>query len=390
MLDLANSVSDSYEPDGEFVELYLNGSYQGLYLLTEAVEIAENRVNISDGEDYLLEMELDYRMEDDTAYVITDKGQIFGINTDSRLTGEKEQQILDFLNDIESALFSENGISSISGRPLEELIDLDSWAEAWLIQEISGDHDTGIASQFSCVMEEAGGYKLYAGPVWDFDGTMGNVNTPMFENPSALITSVEQTREEGNSNQNRWLSAMYRNEKFRKALAEKYSMVFDEKLKEMIDGKIDEYAALIRRSACLDALRWHEQRLSWEFVIPEGIFIEEEGDYTRYDTLDAHIEMVKNFLTEKRNFLYGLFVEQREYCIVEIRNDAPFLNQDYNQTLYVWVEKGTALLKLPCYEEEGYIFCGYYDSKTGKAVTEGTLIYEDLVLNGIWEQTGEN
>ena len=30
VLDLANSATDDYEPDGEFVELYLNGSYQGL------------------------------------------------------------------------------------------------------------------------------------------------------------------------------------------------------------------------------------------------------------------------------------------------------------------------------------------------------------------------
>ena len=73
---------------------------------------------------------------------------------------------------------------------------MDSWAEAFLIQEISGDHDTGIASQFSYVLNRENPL-LYAGPVWDFDGTMGNVNTPMFGNPAALVTSAGQSRPAG-------------------------------------------------------------------------------------------------------------------------------------------------------------------------------------------------
>lgn len=390
VLDLANSVTEAYEPDGEFAELYLNGSYQGLYLVTEAVETGENRLDISGENDYLLEMELDFRMEEDTTYVITDKGQIFGINTENMVTQEEAEQIAGFLNDIEDALFSENGVSQISGKSLEELIDLDSWVDAWLIQEISGDHDTGIASQFAYIKTEQGKQLLYAGPVWDFDGSMGNVNTPMFKNPKALITSIEQTREEGNVNQNRWLAAMYQNEKFRQLLVKKYQSVFDAKLKNVVEEKIDEYVSVIRRSACLDALRWHEQRFTWEFVIPENIYIDDEENYSRYDTLEEHIDMVKNFLSEKRSFLYGLLIENRDYCIVEIRNEAPFLNQDYNQTLYDWVERGTAISNLPKYYGDGYEFKGYYDVDTGQLIENGTFIYRDCILEGIWERTGEN
>ena len=67
--------------------------------------------------------------------------------------------------------------------------------------------------------------------------------------------------------------------------------------------------------------------------------IQEQGDYHKYDTLDENVAMVREFLSAKREFLYGLFTEHRDYCVVEVRNDAPFLNQDYNQTMYYWVDK---------------------------------------------------
>lgn len=384
VLDLANSTTDAYEPDGEFVDLYLNGSYRGLYLLTEAVEIGENRLDIPMENSFFLEMELDFRQEESATYVTTKAGQLFKIETDGKVSEKESEQVREFLNDIESALFSENGVSEISGKPLEELIDFDSWANAWLIEEISGDHDTGIASQFAYTSNNPQDMKLYAGPVWDFDGTMGNVNTPLYQNPKALTTAIAQTRPEGNANQNRWLSAMYRNERFRKILEEKYTQVFDKQLLAMLDTNMDGYVKTIRRSACLDALRWHEKRLSWQFVLPPGLSIQEEGDYDKYDTLDENVAMVREFLSAKREFLYGCFTEHRNYCVVEVRNNAPFLNHDYNQTLYYWVEKGSAIDNLPLIRENGYEFSGYTDCTSGKQVDNGTIIYEDCVIEGKW------
>ena len=398
VLDLANKSTDAYEPDGEFVEVYLNGSYQGLYLLTEAVSAAENRVEIPPGESWFFEIELDFRKEEGNSYVTTDRGQIFAvqtiicrekesgggldIQTRAELTAQEEEQAARLLNDIESALFAEDGISKLSGKSLPELIDLDSWATAWLVQEISGDHDTGIASQFSYTynMEET---LLYAGPVWDFDGTMGNVNTVMFGNPAALTASVEQTRPEGNANQNRWLSAMYRNREFREVLEEKYRTVFRENMEEMLRVGIDRYKEQINRSAALDAFRWHEKRLGWQFVLPEGMSVPEEGDYSRFAALDAQINMVRDFLSEKKEFLDKLWVEGKDFCIVEVRNDAPFLNQDYNQTIYYWIERGQPMEGLPCYETEEYRFLGYKNEK-GENVAEGSIITEDAVLSGEW------
>ena len=385
VLDMANQITDAYEPDGEFVDLFLNGEYQGMYLLTEGVELGENRLDVRLQGDWLLEIELDFRMEEDIPYVITDRGQIFAVNA-PREVGPDEIKLIDvLLNDVESALYSEDGLSAVSGKPLEELIDMDSWTDAWLIQEISGDHDTGIASQFAYIQEDG---RLYAGPVWDFDGTMGNVNTAMFRIPEALTTSIEHTRPANNANQNRWLSAMYRNKQFRKMIEKKYTEVFEPVLDKMCNESIYEYTDKISKSASLDALRWNEKRLSWAFVLPAGIEIE-GGDFRRYDTLAEQTQMLMDFLKRKKYFLDALWIEHKEFCVVEVKNEAPFLNSDYNNTLYYWVEKGKAFLGKPVETNDHYEFMGYADV-TGEAVIKDNIIIErDCILKSVWKEKGE-
>ena len=383
VLDLANASIDAYEPDGEFTELYLNGQYQGLYLLTEAVEIGENRLDLLSEDSWFVEMELDFRLEEDTPYVVTDKGQIFIIHSETGITEKEKEQILYMLNDIESALFAQDGISLLSGKELGELIDLESWAEAWLVQEISGDHDTGIASQFAYTLGKED-FLLYAGPVWDFDGTMGNVNTPMFKNPAALTTSIEESRPYGNANQNRWLAAMYRNDDFKKVVEEKYISTFRGYLEEILDIKINAYIQQIDRSTTLDAFKWHEKRLEWIFVLPENFELSGD-DYRQYAALQSHVDMVKDYLTKKKEFLDKLWIEHVDFCVVEVRNDLPILNQDYNQTLYFWVEQGTEISGLPYYETEEGNPVSYVDMNTGEMVFDGTVIWEDRVLEAVFK-----
>ena len=136
----------------------------------------------------------------------------------------------------------------------------------------------------------------------------------------------------------------------------------------------------------MDSLRWHKERMSWWFVFPEDIYVPNEGNYSRFDMLDAHVKMIRDFMSRKRAFLDKLWIEERDFCIVEVRNPATFLNQDYNQTLYYWVEKGMPLEGLPNYEHPDFDFEGYYDVKTGQLVQNGSIIERDCVLEGIWSR----
>ncbi len=388
VLELANRSIDAYEPDGEFMEVYLNGQYMGMYLLTEAVEIGENRLAIDPAYSWFLEMELDFRLEENEPFVVSERGQIFALRNAEGISAGEKSRIENMINDIESALFAQDGVSSISGKKLSQLIDMDSWAEMWLIQEISGDHDTGIASTFAYVTDKENPF-LYAGPVWDFDGTMGNVNTPMFGNPAALVTSAGQSRPAGNANQNRWLSAMYRNDEFRKAVEDKYQQIFRGKLEEILDTGIELWAGRIRRSAELDGFRWHDKRLDWMFTLPKDYSVPQGTDYRRFAGLESHMNMVKDFLSEKKEFLDKLWIEQVDFCVVEVKNESQALNQDYYQTVYFWVERGTPIADLASYETIDGAHFYYVDADTGEAVTQDTIIWEDRVLEAVWIQEGE-
>lgn len=386
--DLAYESMDTYEPQGEFAEVYLNGVYQGLYLLTEVVEIADNRIEIDWDENWFIEMELDFRAREDATQIVTDRGQNFIVHAKTDVSKKELEEIRNRLNDVESALFAEDGVSTVSGKCLEELIDLESFAQAWLVEELSGDHDVGITSQFAYALKE-GDALWYAGPTWDFDGIMTNVNTPMYGVPEALTGTIWMSRPKDNNNQNRWLSAMWNYPQFQEIVKEKYSTVFRDNYEEILNKKVDEYAQTVRSSAMLDAFRWHADRLDWWFTYPEGLSVPDEGDYTRFDTLDIQIDVIKDFMTRKLEFLDKLWIENRNFCIVEIRNSATFLDQGYNQTLYYWVERGTAIERLPKYEYEGFRFEGYEDIETGKTVTDGTIIDEDCILEGSWTEESD-
>ena len=388
IMDLAVECIDAYEPQGEFAELYLNGEFQGIYLLTETVEIGPNRLEIDPEENWFIETELSFRARDDATQMITDRGQVFIIHSDSAVTEEEKEQLLGRLNDVESALFSENGVSSISGRTLGELIDMDSFAQAWLVEELSGDHDVGITSQFAYALKE-GEALWYAGPVWDFDGTMGNVNKPMFAVPEALTGVVEMIGTEEDVDQNRWLSAMWRHSEFQELVKDKYIQIFRGKYEEILTEGIERYVGVIRRSAVLDTFRWHSNRLEWFFTLPEGLSAQQEDSYEKYDTLDTCLAVVEDFMKRKMDFLDKLWIEGREFCLVELRNSAPFLDHGYNQTLYYWVEKGTGIQNLPCYEEDGWHFEGYYDKDYDDLITDGFVIEYYRIAEGRWTQVEE-
>lgn len=388
VLDLANRSIDAYEPDGEFMELYLNGQYMGMYLLTEAVEIGENRIAIDPLNSWFLEIELDFRLKEEEPFVVSERGQIFALRNAEGISANEKKRIEAMVNDIESALFAQDGVSRISGKKLSQLIDIDSWAEMWLIQEISGDHDTGIASTFAYVTDKENPF-LYAGPVWDFDGTMGNVNTIMFKNPAALITSIEQSRPHGNANRNRWLAAMYRNDEFREAVEDKYIHVFRENLDEILNQDMDSWAEKIRRSAELDAFRWHDKRLGWMFTMPEDYAVSEGNDYRRFAGLSSYVNMVKDFLEKKKEFLDKLWIDHIDFCVVEVRNESEILNQDYFQTVYFWIERGTPISDLAQYETINGERFYYVDADTREVVTQDTVIWGDRVLEAVWIQEGE-
>ena len=339
MLDWADEILDTYNPDGEFVDLYINGEYQGLYFLTETIEINENRLRMNPDSGLLLEMDLYYRAPEETNYLVTQKEHYWVVHSDAPMLKEELENVETYLNDIESALYSSEGVSEISGKKIEELLDLDSWTDTWLLKEISADHDLGNTSQFAIVENWENRNILKAGPEWDFDLTLGNAMCPWSANPRNLVAAIPNTRGIKSVSQNKWLSQMYQHDIFKDMLIQKFQQEIQPKIKRLLDYEIDSYAEEIRRAALLDSLRWNGNGIRECMAYPGNFKWGTEKDYRKYDVLEYHVEMIKDFLKEKELFLHELWNEGVEFDVIVQEFNGEGMNLELNNNIYTWIKR---------------------------------------------------
>lgn len=341
MLDWTQEMCEGYHPSGTAVDLFINGEYQGLYFLTETIEVSENRLKLDKENSVLVEMELDYRVVEEVNYVSTTREHYWVIHEELPVAEQEKEEVKLYLDDIESALYSEEGISEISGRRLEELLDFDSWTDTWLLKEISSDHDLGTTSQFGIVEDWKNRSVLLAGPEWDFDGTFGNGNVPWARNPRNLVAAIPNTKGIESVSQNKWLAQMYCHEEFRDMLIQKFQTEVQPKIARLLEQEIDDYAEAIRRPALLDSLRWIGNGTYYYFMAPEDFALGEGEDYHKYDVLDSHVRMVKNFLMEKEQFLQELWVDGVEFEVIIEEHNEEGMALDMNNDIYTWIPKKT-------------------------------------------------
>ena len=223
--DFARGIGVDTTSPTRHVNLYLNGEYAGLYLLTEKVDIGENRIDIYDLEGkteelnskdldeyplagmrdslirgtskyssipnnpeditggYLLELEKIYRYKDEASGFITDNGQAVVVKTPEYASKAQVEYISGYYQAFEDALYSPTGYNS-EGKHYSEYIDTEALAKMYIMLEFTANFD-GCSSSFF-LWKDVGG-KLTAGPAWDFDNCLG------LGAPNNLINHVPDT-----------------------------------------------------------------------------------------------------------------------------------------------------------------------------------------------------
>jgi hypothetical protein len=157
------------------VEVYLNGSYDGVYLLCEQMQTGKNRVDIEEDLEngvntgYLLEIDNRAKNEGvegiDWFKVRNVPFAIKGPDT------EDELFTTDFVEYIENYITQCFDTLDVSYEQACELIDMDSFASGYILHELFKSCDVGYYSFY--VHKDKDG-KLKCGPVWDFDFSSGN------------------------------------------------------------------------------------------------------------------------------------------------------------------------------------------------------------------------
>ncbi len=184
---IAYSISDSfsgidYTVKHEYVEVFLNGDYIGVYLLCDQVQSGQGRVDIN--EDYTNEegdlYDVGYLLElDDRAPIegvknvdyFTIDGFNYTIKTpdteSDKYNTDATQYIQSYLINVFSLLEQGDWLQ------ICETIDVDSFVQTYIIQELFANLDVGSSSFF--IYKDKGG-RLTAGPIWDFDLAAGNTS----------------------------------------------------------------------------------------------------------------------------------------------------------------------------------------------------------------------
>ena len=162
------------------VDVVLNGIYKGSYLLTEQIEVKENRVDLDENNSVM--WELDSYWDDEPKFKSTAFNLPVMVKDPDLTTEQFEYWKKDF-----NAFTTQFAKEPLEGNSYVDMIDIESVAKFLITFNLV--HNMEINHPKSVFLYKEGNGKYVMGPIWDFDwaydyeGTsnhFGRYNTPLF------------------------------------------------------------------------------------------------------------------------------------------------------------------------------------------------------------------
>ncbi len=170
--EVSRRVGLAYTPRQEYVELFLNDVYQGLYNIAEHQEVDAHKIDIDEknGGYYL---EVDGYAYSEPVHFITPRGTPVTVKSPDKddITEDKRNYITQYYSSFEEALFG-NDFSVEGENGYRKYLDVPSFINYYLANEIMGNPD--MLWSMKMYKKNNGDPKLYTGPVWDFDLAVNN------------------------------------------------------------------------------------------------------------------------------------------------------------------------------------------------------------------------
>ncbi len=325
--EFAKMVGMEWTPEGQYVNLYLNGNYNGLYLLCERIEADKERLDLKKSE-VLLKKELPERLDIINNGFLTKDQNVIEITYPDDVSSYNKETI------VERVQKMEDSIVDLDSEDWKERIDIDSWARVYLIDELFDNFDSGIASAYFYIKNDG---KAYRGPVWDYDAIM-------FDDPVSVVAN-SYDRQPYSTNE--YYYCLYQREEFRDRLKEIYKDEFIPALAYFTKERIPEISSQIDKARSMDAARW-------------GFEYQEEGELADY-------------LRTKSDFLTEFWKDESKYCKIQIQKETFYLT--------FMTEKGSTIdmahgIDLSLFDDNTYC---YADSDILFNVSD--VINEDVRLN---------
>lgn len=181
-----------YATRTRFCEVVINGSYQGIYLLTESIKRDNNRVNIAKldaTENTGINVTGGYIIKNDywdasNSWLLSnhpidhptfDVHLVYDYPKPTNITPAQKTYIQTFVNDFENALYASNYTDPVNG--YRKYLSLNSFIDYLIVNELAKNNDGFKKSCYfhKDIDDVTGISKLKAGPVWDFDWAWKNI-----------------------------------------------------------------------------------------------------------------------------------------------------------------------------------------------------------------------
>ena len=296
-----------YCSDGQYVNLFLNGKYMGVYLLCEQQQANKNRVNVAEPEDgntdlrvgYLVEIDnyseqpcfrMNYegaRVTDVNGTTRTFRGNDYSVKTDT-FSQAQVDFIAKYIRGVFRILYQacENGTyltfdadynvvpSSFTNAKdcVSAVADVRSMADLYILYEIMCDYDCGEGSFYMCVDFSEGSKfpKLTFTAPWDFEWTCSGSSTgSLFACAYRSSSFISQYGDRSNP----WFIILYKQSWFREIVKTRWAEIGGAsgiaKCIAEENALIDQFARDMNRrdSYTADAaranLRWIQNRANW-------------------------------------------------------------------------------------------------------------------------------
>lgn len=284
--DLAAKLGLPYTASCDWVNLYYDGVYRGIYLLSEKNSVGETSVAITDmeqayeqlNEGYGTDMttalaensygqqyqytkdltepgnitggyliELNHNMWDEASGFKTRQGVAFNVKSPEWCGEAAMKYISEYYQAFEDAVYATDDTGAYTGynasteKYFYDYVDMDSLVKVFLLQELSLNCDGFISSVY--FYKDADG-KMFAGPIWDQDMTFG--------------TGWTKTNAADIEDYHYLAKALIQIPAFKTAVVEYYSSTFAPAVREWLgnNGTIAHQYNILKDSAAMNYKLW--------------------------------------------------------------------------------------------------------------------------------------
>lgn len=290
----------AWTPASKPVDVFINGSYRGSYILTERVTIDDQRVNIPElkgSKDnvqpnitggYLLEW--NYRKDADRNVTAGNRGWV-GIEEPEDpgdpegITGQQVDYINGYLDKTDAALFGSGFKDNSTG--WKKYIDTASAVDYYIGMELMKPVDGNMWASVNMYKQRNG--KLFFGPLWDFDLAMGSANRAgnvvsssswYLRNPLG-VSAMQSSKT--------WFNRLNEDADFRSAVRARWKQVYPQlSQSSFIDGQ----KSLIQKSADENFKKWSVNEHLSKYQVVKGSF-------------GSEVSYLKGWMSSRRSWMNG-------------------------------------------------------------------------------------